>query len=403
MLNDRLTSLTDYPFDRLRTLLSGVEPPAGLAQIGMHIGEPKHAPPSFVADILADNLDGWGRYPPPAGSPELVAAIGEWLGQRYGLPAGMINGSDHIMPVAGTREALFLAALAAIPRAKAHGVKPPHCAKPVVLLPNPLYAVYYGAAVMAGAEPVLLPATVENGFQPDIAALDSEILGRVEIAYINSPSNPQGAVASSDKIRAAIETARAHDFVIAFDECYSEIYVNDPPPGGLAACAALGGSLDHVLVFHSLSKRSSAPGLRSGFVAGDADFIRAFKTLRQYGGATIPAPIQAASAALWRDETHVEENRDLYREKFSAALDILDGRLGAKQPGGGFFLWLDVGDGEAAARQLWADGGVRVLPGRYYARDVATSNPGAKFVRVAIVHDTDTVRDGIARIAKILG
>lgn len=397
MLNDRLVSLSDYPFDRLRALLDGVEPPAELAPIGMHIGEPKHAPPHFVAEILADNQDGWGRYPPPGGSPELIEAIKAWLCRRYDLPDGMIDGARHVVPVAGTREALFLAALAAIPRAKKH------LAKPVVLLPNPFYAVYYGAAVLAGAEPVLLPATPENGFQPDLATVDPAILDRTGIAYVNSPSNPQGAVAPPEKIRAAIDVARAHDFVIAFDECYSEIYVGDPPSGGLAACAALGGALDHVLVFHSLSKRSSAPGLRSGFVAGDGDFIRAFKTLRQYGGATVPVPIQAASAALWSDEAHVVENRQRYRGKFAAALEILDGQLGASQPGGGFFLWLDVGDGEAAARKLWADGAVRVLPGRYYAQDTQSGNPGANFIRIAIVHDIDTVRDGIGRIAEILG
>ncbi|MCZ6605022.1 MAG: aminotransferase class I/II-fold pyridoxal phosphate-dependent enzyme [Alphaproteobacteria bacterium] len=401
MLNDRLVGLADYPFDRLRTLLARVDAPTGLAPIGMHLGEPKHAPPAFLAETLASHADGWGRYPPPGGTPELIAAIGDWLARRYRLPNGMIDGSNNIVPVAGTREALFLAALAALPRvrdgARSDG-RPP-----VVLLPNPLYAVYYGAAVLAGAEPVLLPATPENGFQPDIAQVAPEILARTGLAYVNSPSNPQGAIAGLDQLKAAIETARAHDFPIAFDECYSEIYASAPPPGGLEAARELGGSVDHVLVFHSLSKRSSAPGLRSGFVAGDADFIRIFKVLRQYGGPTLPGPAQAASAALWRDEAHVAESRSRYREKFEAALEILDGRLGAAMPGGGFFLWLDVGDGEAAAKELWAKGAVQVLPGAYFAQSSNGTNPGQRFMRVALVHETPVVRDGITRIVGILG
>jgi succinyldiaminopimelate transaminase len=402
LLNDRLVSLNDYPFDRLRALLAGIDPPADRAPIGMQIGEPQHAPPPFVSQILDDNRQGWGRYPPPNGSADLAEAIKGWLDRRFDLPAGLIDGTAHIQPVAGTREALFLAALAALPSQTSSGERP------AVLMPNPHYAVYYGAAVLAGAEPVLLPATPENGFQPDISGVDPTILRRTGFAFINSPSNPQGAVATSEKIEAAIRTARAYGFLVAFDECYSEIYVGDPPPGALTVCARLadesgGASVDHVLVFHSLSKRSSAPGLRSGFVAGDGDFIRAFRVLRQYGGPTLPGPIQAVSAALWRDEAHVEENRARYRDKFDGALEILDGRFGAQRPGGGFFLWLDVGDGEAAAKSLWEKAGVRVLPGRYFAQDDGASNPGDPFVRVAIVHDTDTVRDGIGRIAEFMG
>ena len=416
MLNDQLVSLADYPFDRLRTLLRGLEPPAGVAPVAMHIGEPQHAPPAFLATTLDAHKEGWGRYPPPGGTPELVTAIADWLAARYRLPEGMIDGGANIMPVAGTREALFLAALAAVsPPSAFNGARPNNkpsafngarpnikTARPVVLLPNPLYAVYYGAAVMSGGDPVLLPATAANGFQPDIGAVAPEILARTQLAYINSPANPHGAIADLERLKSAVEAAREHDFMLAVDECYAEIYADDPPPGALEACRELGGGVDHVLVFHSLSKRSSAPGLRSGFVAGDADFVRAFKVLRQYGGATLPLPVQAASAALWRDEDHVIDNRARYREKFVTALAVLDGRFAAAMPGGGFFLWLEVGDGEAAARTLWERGAVKVLPGAYYAQEKGGTNPGAKFIRVALVHDTETVRDGVTRIAEIL-
>ena len=396
MLNDRLVTLADYPFQRLRTLLHDVKPPMDRTEIAMHIGEPKHEPPALVGEILAAHLDGWGRYPPPAGTAELLEAIAGWLGRRYRLPDAMIDPSREILPIAGSREALFLAALAAVPRGGASG------GIPAVLLPNPYYAAYYGAAVIAGAEPVLLPAVPENGYQPDLGAVDADLLKRTALVYLNSPSNPHGAVADLDQLKRAIETARAHDFVLAVDECYSEIYTGAPPPGALEACAALGGSVDHVAIFNSLSKRSSAPGLRSGFVAGDANIVAAIKVLHQYGGATIPVPIQAVSSALWSDETHVDASRDRYRDKFDVALSILDGRFGARRPKGGFLMWLDVGDGEAAAHTLLSRGAVRVLPGAYLAQTVNGINPGDRFIRVAVVHDTETVRDGMTRIVDIL-
>ncbi|WP_142850625.1 aminotransferase class I/II-fold pyridoxal phosphate-dependent enzyme, partial [Telmatospirillum sp. J64-1] len=305
MFNDRLDLLTDYPFQRLTALLAGIEPDAAAgAPMVMSIGEPQHAPPAFVPAILTEQAAGWGKYPPMAGTPDFRSAVADWLTRRFSLPEGMVQPDRHVVPVAGTREALYMIAQVV-------------CAtsgeRPVVLMPNPFYQVYYGAAVMAGAEPVLVPAGPETGFLPDFAALPQEVLSRTALAYLCTPGNPQGAVASREMLEDAIKLARIHGFVLAMDECYSEIYDSEIPAGSLEACAALGGSMDKVVIFHSLSKRSSAPGLRSGFVAGDTEIIARFSRLRAYGGAALPLPILAASTALWRDEAHVEENRRLYR------------------------------------------------------------------------------------------
>ena len=397
MHNNILDQLTDYPFDRLRALLRDVEPPADRPQIQMQIGEPQHSPPEFIGPILVDNMAEWGRYPPPNGPEALRAAIGDWLVDRFDLPAGMIDPARHIALVSGTREALFMAALLAIPEQKTG-------ARPIVLMPNPFYQVYVGAAAMARADAVLLPAGPETGFQPDLASLEPAILERTALAYLNSPANPQGSIADLAMLESAIELARQYDFVLAVDECYSEIYTADAPPGGLSACASIADITDrdacrNVLVFHSLSKRSNVPGLRSGFVAGDPDLIALLLRLRQYGGAQVPLPVMHASEALWRDEKHVEQSRALYREKFDLALDTLDGAFGASRPGGAFYLWLDVGDGATAAERLWREAGVRVLPGEYLAQtDAAGENPGRRFIRVALVHDIETTRDAINRI-----
>ena len=397
MHNNILDQLTDYPFDRLRALLRDIEPPAGRPQIHMQIGEPKHAPPDFIGPALVDNMADWGRYPPPNGPEALREAIAAWLVTRYGLPAGMIDPARNIAVVSGTREALFMAALLAVPEQKAG-------AKPVVLMPNPFYQVYVGAAAMARAETVLLPAGPETGFQPDFTALDPAILERTALAYLNSPANPQGSIADMEMLETAIELARQYDFVLAVDECYSEIYTAEAPPGGLSACAKIAAGCGNVLVFHSLSKRSNVPGLRSGFVAGDSELIALLLRLRQYGGAQLPLPVMNASEALWRDEAHVEQSRALYREKFDLALEILDGAFGATRPGGAFYLWLDVDDGADAAVRLWREAGVRVLPGEYLAQtDAGGGNPGRRFIRVALVHDIETTRDAINRIYQTLG
>ncbi|MEL0143679.1 MAG: aminotransferase class I/II-fold pyridoxal phosphate-dependent enzyme, partial [Alphaproteobacteria bacterium] len=365
MHNDTLDNLSDYPFDRLRALLGDTKPPAGVEPIHMQIGEPKHAPPEFIGPILTRDMSEWGRYPPPNGSDDLRAAIADWLTMRYGLPNGMIDPNRHIAIVSGTREALFMAALLSVPTEKIGK-------RPSVLMPNPFYQVYVGAAALARADVVYVAAGPETGFQPDFSAVDAADLDRAALAYINTPANPQGSVATLDQLKGAVNLARSRDFVLAVDECYSEIYTADQPPGLFDACREIGGDdpFANTLVFHSLSKRSNVPGLRSGFIAGDPKLIRLLLRLRQYGGAQVPLPVMHASAALWRDESHVEASRDLYRAKFDLSLAMLDGWFGAVRPGGGFYLWLDVGDSEAAAYKLWTKAGLRVLPGAFLAREI---------------------------------
>ncbi len=274
---------------------------------------------------------------------------------------------------------------------------------PAVLMPNPFYQVYLGSAVMAGADPIFVPATNENGFIPDFSKLEPELLDRTALAYLCSPANPQGSVATLDQLKAAITLARKHDFVLVGDECYSEIYSADPPPGLLAACDDIGRGLSNVLVFNSLSKRSSAPGLRAGFVAGDPELIEKFQRLRSHASAVQPLPVMAAATALWRDESHVDENRSLYRQKFEDAEEIFGTRFGFSKPAGGFFLWLDVGDSRDATKSLWRDGGIKVLPGAYLSRPGTDGvSPGDRYIRVALVHDRATTASGLARMFEIL-
>jgi N-succinyldiaminopimelate aminotransferase len=396
MLNPRLRLLDDYPFDRLRALLDPIAPPAGLAPTVLSIGEPRHAPPSWLAEVLARETAGWGRYPPVDGTPAFRRAAAGWLRRRYRLPDGWLDPDQHLLPVAGTREALFLIAAVAVPPALDQG-------RPVVLMPDPFYQVYYGAAVIAGGEPVFLAATAESGFLPNLNACPKDVLARTALAYLCSPANPQGAVAGLDFLCRAIEMAREHDFLLVCDECYAEIYDERPPPGALQACHAMGGGLDHVLVFHSLSKRSSVPGLRSGFVAGDPQVVAAFRRLRAFGGAAQPLPILAAAAVLWDDDEHVAANRALYHAKLDRAAKVLGGRFGFYRPQGGFFLWLDVGDGENAARRLWAEEAIRVLPGRYLAKPgAAPDHPAARYIRVALVDDLAATEHALSRLAKTL-
>ena len=398
--NPGLDLLGDYPFQRLAALLEDVPPAGGVAPVMMHIGEPKLPQPDLVADEIARNAHLWGRYPPVAGSEDFRAAAAGWLTRRYGLPAGMVDPDRHLIAACGTREVLFQTALAAAPGAAATNGG----GKPAVLMPNPMYHVYYGAAVMAGAEPVLVPATAESGFLPDYAALDPALLRRTALAYLCTPGNPQGAVASLERLQDLIRLAREYGFLLALDECYSEIWRGSPPPGGLEACAAMGGDMAGVLVFHSLSKRSNAPGLRAGFVAGDAEAVARLLRLRSYGGAQAPGPVQAAAAALWRDEQHVEENRAHYDTLFAMARRILGNRAGYHDSPGGFFLWLDVGDGEAAACKAWRHGAIKVMPGAYMSRrDPASGkNPGGPYIRVALVHDSETAEAGLIRLADAL-
>ncbi len=398
MLNDRLSQIGAYPFDRLRALLGPVQPAPGLEPIALSLGEPRHEPPRMIRDAILSEHELWGRYPPMRGTDGARTAIAAWACRRYRCPETAIDPARNVVPVSGTREALFMAALAAVPERKAGG-------RPVVLMPNPFYQVYLGAAVAAGAEPVCVPADAESGFLPDYEGVDPDILARVALAYFCTPSNPQGAIADLGRLARLVGLARRHDFVLISDECYSEIYDRgrSPPPGMIEACRDLGGGLEKVVVFNSLSKRSSVPGLRVGFAIGDADFMDVYVRLRDHGGAAPPMPLLAAAQALLADEEHVEASRLLYRDKIDIAEELLDGRLGFYRPPGGFYLWLDVGDGEAAARRLWSEAAVRVLPGCYVARPGEDGDdPGRRYIRVALVHDRDTAREALTRLAGVL-
>ena len=402
MLNPRLDQLMTYPFERLTHMLDDVAPPPGVVPIVMSLGEPRHAPPAFVTETLNGEAAAWGRYPPNRGTPGFRGAVADWLARRYGLPDGLITADASVLPCAGTREALFMFALVAVPKRKQDST-------PKVLMPNPLYHVYAGAAVMAGAEPVFVPAIKANRYLPDFAALGEATLERTALAYVCSPANPQGSAASLDELKGLIALAIKHDFILAVDECYSEIYDGDTPPAGaLEAACAFGAerdrALEHTIVFNSLSKRSSAPGLRSGFVAGGAPLVGAFARLRNFASCQTPIPVLAAAERLWRDEDHVAETRAAYRQRFDIAEKALAGRFGFYRPEGGFFLWLDVGDGDAATRELWARAGLKVLPGSCLCPDDTPEHrePGAAYIRLALVHDPDTIGEALDRLSRVL-
>ncbi len=386
---ERFSNLPDYAFPRLRKLLDAHAP--GGPVIAMTIGEPTHPMPDFVGPILAANLSGFGVYPPNDGTPELLAAISGWIGRRYGVTVA----AERLMVLNGTREGLFNACVALSPETK-------RGQKPVVLMPNPFYQVYAVAALTVGAEPVYVNATAANGFLPDYASLPAEVLDRVTVAYICSPANPQGAVAGRDYWANLLALAEKHDFTVFADECYSEIWRSAPPPGVLEVAAATGTDPERVFSFHSLSKRSNLPGLRSGFVAGGAQGMAQIRKLRSFAGAPLPLPIQRVSEAAWADEAHVEASRALYQQKFAIAAEVFGGLQGFDLPEGGFFLWLPVEDGEAAALKLWQETGVRVLPGAYLSRDTAAGNPGKGYVRVALVAPKEEMQRGLITLRDCL-
>ncbi|MBT8411887.1 MAG: aminotransferase class I/II-fold pyridoxal phosphate-dependent enzyme [Octadecabacter sp.] len=387
---ERFSDLPEYAFPRLRSLLDAHQP--GAEPIVMTIGEPRHPFPDFVGDVLADNLQGFGRYPANDGTPELQAAIAEWIARRFGVT---VAPDRDILPLNGTREGLFNACMALCPERKAGQ-------RPVVLMPNPFYQVYAVAALAVGAEPVYVPATDYTGNLPDYAALPREVLDRVAIAYVCSPANPQGAVADRAYWERLLTLAETHDFKVFADECYSEIYRDTPPIGALQVARAMGIDPDRVVIFHSLSKRSNLPGLRSGFAAGGAGNIAQLKQLRAYAGAPLPLPLQAVATRAWGDEAHVEASRALYQKKYTIADEVFADTAGYVGPEAGFFLWLPVQDGEAAAMKLWREVGVRVLPGAYLARTVDGVTPGADRIRVAMVAEENEMREGLIRLKACL-
>ncbi|MEJ5862213.1 succinyldiaminopimelate transaminase [Pseudomonas farsensis] len=378
-MNHALTQLQPYPFEKLRALLDSVTPAAGKHAIALSIGEPKHASPAFVAQAMVDNLDKLAVYPSTLGLPALRQAIGQWCERRFNVPAGWLDAERHILPVNGTREALFAFTQAVVNRSD----------DALVVSPNPFYQIYEGAALLAGATPHYLPCLEDNGFNPDFDAVPAEVWQRCQILFLCSPGNPTGALVPMQTLKKLIALADEHDFVIAADECYSELYFDEatPPPGLLSACAELGRSdFARCVVFHSLSKRSNLPGLRSGFVAGDASIIKPFLLYRTYHGCAMPVQTQLASIAAWNDEAHVRENRDQYRAKYDAVLDILQPVMDVQRPDGSFYLWAKVNGCDAEfTRDLFAAEHVTVVPGSYLSREVDGVNPGAGRVRMALV------------------
>jgi len=383
------------PFVRLSELIAGIEP--GKPAINLSVGEPQHAIPPFVGPVIAEHLADFGRYPANKGIEPFRRAVAAWLGRRYKLPRA-VDAESEVLVLNGTREGLFLAAIAA-----RHWVSP-RAGKPAVLIPNPFYAAYAAGALAAGCEPVYLPATRASGFLPDLAALDETLLRRTVACYLASPSNPQGAVADRGYLEKLAGLARRFGFLVFADECYCEIYGEHAPPGMLEAS---GPDFANVVVFHSLSKRSNLPGLRVGFAAGDRRFLASYLELRNIAAPQVPVPMQHVAVAAYGNEAHVQENRKLYSVKFDLADQIIGNRYGYERPAGGFFLWLDVsrhGGSEAVTKRLWQEAGVRVVPGRYLAREQADgSNPGADYIRVAMVQDKAATAEALHRIVAVLG
>ncbi len=396
MLNPQLATVPESCWHKLDRLLADIEPPTGLEPIRLSVGDPEHPVPEFMIDEVLKHQAEFRHYAPIFGTPALRDAVVNWLGRRYSLPGGMLESEYHVLPVAGLREAMFLIAVVVTPSEK-------NGERPAIAIPNPFYHSYLGAAIAFGAQPLLLPAVRENNFLPDFLSLDGATLSRLAAVYLCTPSNPHGTVADLAYLTGLIRLAREFDFVLLVDECYADIYVDAPPLGVLQACAALGGDARNVLAFHSLSKRSNVPGLRSGFVAGDPELLKAFRALRDYGGVAVPLPVQAASAALWNDDEHARVSRELYAPKFDLAGRIFGNRCGFYRPDGGMFLWLEVGDCVAAARRLWGDAAIRVMPGRYMSHDAGDgSYPGAGYIRVALVPDLQTTREALERMSQVL-
>lgn len=390
------------PFQRLADLLAGVEP--GRPPIVMAVGEPRHAVPAFVGPVLAGEIQGFGRYPAIRGTDAFRAAVAGWLDRRYRL-GGAVDPATMVLPLNGSREGLFFAAL------EARSASRKRVDRPAILVPNPFYQAYAAGCVAAGCEAVMVAAGPETGFLPDPSGLPPDLLDRTVAMYFASPANPQGSVVSLAGWRSLVELARRHDFMLLADECYSEIYRDVPPPGVLEAAVELGAGFDRVVTFNSLSKRSNLPGLRCGFAAGDPAFLSGWAAFRNMAAPQVPNPVQAVAVAALADEAHVEENRRLYNAKYAAAERILGNRFGPVTPPGGFFLWLDVkgrgeaglDPGEAVALRLWRQAGVRCVPGSYLsAAGPDGVNPGTDYLRVAMVEDLATTEAGLARIVEIL-
>ncbi|MFT6917062.1 MAG: N-succinyldiaminopimelate aminotransferase [Motiliproteus sp.] len=395
-MNPDLNKLQPYPFERLNALKAGITPPADRSPIALSIGEPKHPAPDAVRETLSDNLNLLSSYPSTKGVPELRSAIADWATRRFQLSQG-IDPETQVLPCTGTREALFAITQALLDRSQA---------QPLVVCPNPFYQIYEGAAYLAGAEPYFLNCLADNEFLADFDAVPAEIWQRCQLLFICSPGNPTGAVLGLAALQKLINLAERYDFVIAADECYSEIYFDEdqPPVGLLQACSKMGRhDYRRCLVFHSLSKRSNLPGLRSGFVAGDSELISKFLLFRTYHGCAMPIYSQLASITAWNDEQHVIENRDKYRAKFEAVLQVLDGVMRVSRPDAGFYLWAETPiDDQDFARQLYAHENISVLPGSFLSRECEGINPGKNRIRMALVAPLEDCIIAAERLARFV-
>ena len=393
-MNPKLELLQPYPFARLRKLMDGLEPPADLQPISLHIGEPKHPTPSVLTDALIQHLDGLAAYPATAGIPELRQACAQWLMRRY---SGVkINPDTEVLPVLGSREALFAFTQTIIDSSTEY--------QPVVVSPNPFYQIYEGSALLAGARVEYVNCRAPH-FMPQWQEIDQNTWPKVQLVFVCSPGNPSGAVMNLDEWKKLFDLQDKYGFVIASDECYSEIYFDDDnkPLGALQAASQLRRTFDRLIMFTSLSKRSNAPGLRSGFVAGDSKLLADFLLYRTYHGSAMSLPTQYASIAAWNDEEHVIANRNLYREKFDKVIPILQQKFALHKPDASFYLWLNVPDCDdlAFTQKLWQKAAIRVLPGRYLARNTPYGNSGAGFVRIALVSSVEECVEAANRMVKL--
>jgi aspartate/methionine/tyrosine aminotransferase len=392
-----MSQLPPGPFARLAGLLGDVKP--GKPPINLSVGDPSGTVPGFVTEALVGAAASFGNYPAIIGTDDWRNAAADWLNRRFNLN-GAVQAETNVLPLNGTREGLFTALFPLLPRQKSGGI-------PIVAMPNPFYQAYAAAALGAGVEPLYVAATAASGFLPDYAALPEAILERLAAVYICSPSNPEGAAASEDYWRHLFALAERHDFIVLADECYADIYFDRPPVCALPTRLKQAGDFSRLLTFHSLSKRSGLPGLRSGMVAGDAELIARFRAFRNVAGPQMPGPIMAASAAAWRDEIHVAANRAAYAEKMAVAERMLGNRAAFRRPAGGFFLWLDTANGEETTLRLWREQGVKVLPGAYMGREInpgkTQSNPGFSYIRVALVSDLSTIMTALERVKDFLG
>lgn len=399
-MNPELDKLHPYPFEKLANLKKGITPNPELEHIALSIGEPKHKAPEFVMDYLQQHLSGVSAYPLTKGIPELRQSITDWLTKRFTLPIDSLNAEEHIIPVNGTREALFAFAQAVIDR------EHDPLKAPLIVMPNPFYQIYEGAAYLSGAEPFYINTTAENNYLPDFDSVSDETWQQCQLLYICSPGNPTGAVINKATLQKLITLAAQHDFIIASDECYSEIYFDEcNPPVGLLEAAAEMGNTDYsrCVVFHSLSKRSNLPGLRSGFVAGDKEVLTKFLKYRTYHGCAMPIHHQKASIKAWQDEKHVQENRNLYQKKFTDVLEILQPVLDVQKPDASFYLWLKTpSNDEDFARDLFSEQNITVLPGSYLSRKVDGINPGSQHIRMALVASYDECIEAAQRIRQFM-